>query len=110
VSTQVAILDNLRSLASGGISGTYAPVGTAFPAAVRLICITNNTDGDMIFTDDGINDKLFIPKGSFKLFDIGSNRTNNNTTYVIRQGTQFSVKQSTAPTTGSVYIEVILGN
>lgn len=110
MTTQVAELDNLRSLAFGSISGTYAAVGTPFTSAVRLVCFTNNTDGDMLFSNDGVNDKLFIPKGSFKLFDVSSNRNNNNVNYVFRTGTQFYVKQSTAPTTGSVYIEALLGN
>lgn len=110
MSTQVVVIDILRSLAAGSISGAFAAVGTPFTSAVRLICLTNNTDGDMFFSDDGINNKLFIPKGSFKLFDLASNKTNNNTTYVLRTGTQFYVKQSSAPTTGSVYIEALLGD
>lgn len=110
MSTQVATIDNLRSLAFGSISGTYAAVGTAFTSAVRLLCITNNTNGDMFFSTDGVNNMLFIPLGSFKLFDVASNSSNNNTYFVLRTGTQFYVKQSTAPTSGSVYIEAILGN
>jgi len=51
-SVQVAVLDTLRTLANGSISGTYAAVGTPFTSPVRLICFTNNTDGDMLFTDD----------------------------------------------------------
>ena len=107
-SSQVAIIDTLRSLGSGSISGTYAAVGSAFTSPVRIICITNNTDGDMLFTTDVTKDMLFIPKGSFKLFDLTTNGIGSY--FVLRVGTQFYVKQSTAPTTGSVYIEVILGS
>ena len=99
-----AIIDPLRSLAFGGISGTYAPVGPIFAFPVRLICITNNTDGDMIFTDDGVTDKLFIASFSFKLFDISSNAGNAAAHYALPMRTQISVKQSTAATKGSVYV------
>lgn len=107
--SQVVAFDNLRSLANGSISGTYAAVGTPFSSQVRLICLTNNTDGDMIFTINPLVDQLFIPRGSFKLFDLTSNRGLNNTIFVLQPGTQFYVKQSSAPTTGSVYLEAITG-
>jgi hypothetical protein len=98
----------LRSLANGSISGTYAAVGTAFLHPIQIICITNNTDGDMIFSfDGGVHDHLFIAKGSFKLFDLCTNKTGLSTQFSIPQGTIVYVKQSTAPTTGSVYMECI---
>lgn len=107
--SNVAIIDTLRTLAHGSISGSYAAVGSAAILPIRLICFTNNTDGDMLFTDDLTVDKLFVAKGSFKLFDITSNRDNYDSYMALRSGTQFYVKQSTAPSTGSVYIEIIYG-
>lgn len=107
--SEVVSINVLRSLASGSISGTYTAVGTAFTAPIRLICFTNNTDGDMFFSDDGINDKFFIPKGSFKLLDLTTNRSEIGNTFVIRVGVVFYVRQSTAPTMGAVYIEALNG-
>ena len=52
-----AFIDTLRSLGFAGISGAYATVGAPFDFQVRLICITNNTAGDMFFTDDNTVDK-----------------------------------------------------
>jgi len=106
---QVVQIDTVRTVAFGGISGSYAPVGTPFANPVRLICFTNTTDGDIFFSDDGINNKLFVPKGSFKLFDLNTNRYGNAEQWVFAAGTQFYVKQSTAPTLGSVYIECLWG-
>jgi hypothetical protein len=106
--SQIAEIDPLRSLAFGSISGTYAAVGIAFTHPVRVICITNNTDGDMVFSNDGITDKLFLAKGSFKLFDLNTNHDGGlNQGLKIRVGTVMYVKQVSAPTTGSVYIENI---
>lgn len=106
---QVVQIDNLRSLAFGSISGTYAAVGVPFLHPVRLICLTNTTDGDMLFSDDGVNDKLFIPAGGFKLFDLTTNRFNGAQYWVLPIHTQLYVKQSTAPTLGAVYIECLWG-
>ena len=107
-----AYFDTLRSLAFGGISGTYAPVGTAFTVNPRIICFTNLTNGDLILSDDSANSagKLILPAGGFKLFDIQSNMNpNTDDGFLLGIGTQIYVKQSTAPTSGSVYIEIVYG-
>jgi len=100
-------LDLLRSEAFGGISGAYVAVGIPFVFPVRLICFTNNTDGDMFFSNDGVNDNLFIPSNSFKLFDVTTNRNGNSPSLCFQTYTQFYVRQSTAPTKGAVYIECL---
>src|SRR5579872_4210742 len=105
--SQVATIDVLRTLAFGSISGTYAAVGGPLIFPTRLICFTNNTDGDMFFSDDGVNNQLFIAAGSFKLFDLNTNRLNQQQLWVFATGTQFYVKQSTAPSKGAVYIECL---
>jgi len=100
-------IDTLRSLAFGGISGTYAAVGTPLAHAWSIFCITNNTDGDMFFSVDGTNNNIFTPAYSFRLYDLSTNAPpiNVNDSLLMAVGTQFYVKQSTAPTVGSVYIE-----
>ncbi len=104
---QVATIDTLRTLGFAGISGSYAPVGTPLVFPTRLICFTNNTNGDVFFSIDGVNDQLFIAAGSFKLFDLNTNRLNQQQLWVFATHTQFYVKQSTAPTSGAVYIECL---
>jgi hypothetical protein len=96
---------------NGPIDGTYRAIGVSFAHPARLICITNNTDGDMLFSNDGVSDKLFIPAHSFKLFDLTTNRegVNNSSFFALPNGTIIYVKQSTAATTGAVYVEVIYG-
>ncbi len=108
MSAQRAVIDAFRTLGFAGISASYANVGTAFTHLMRLICVTNNTDGDMIFSTDGITDQLFVAAGSFKLFDISTNREANDQLY-LPAGTQFLVRQSTAPTKGAVYVEAVFG-
>ena len=107
--TTVALFDAYRTLNESAISGSFAAVGTPFTHMTRMVCITNNTDGDMIFSTDGVTSMLFVPKNSFKLFDITTNRQNNAPEWVIQSGTQWYVKQSTAPTTGDVYVESVYG-
>lgn len=103
-------LDTLRSLGFAGISAAYAAVGPALTVNTRVICITNNTAGDMIFSVDNTNasGQLFVAAGSFKLFDLQSNmNTRMDDQYVGPVGWQWYVKQVTAPVSGSVYIEVL---
>lgn len=103
-----AFFDEIRTLANGSISGTYAAVGTPTTVTVRAVCINNNTAGDMMFTDDNTKDKIFVKAGSYKLFDIQSNMNAQfDDKFVLPVGTQFYVKQITAPASGAVYIEIL---
>ncbi len=105
-----AHFDPLRTLNFSGISAAYAAVGTPTKHTIKGFCITNNTQGDMIFSDDNTVSagKWFVAKGSYKLYDIQSNmQAWFDDQFVLPVGTQFYVKQSTAPVSGDVYIEVL---
>lgn len=103
----VAHFDTLRSIAHGSISGSYAAIGSALTYPARIVKITNNTDGDMLISTDGINDMDFIPAHGFALYDLCTNQSLNGGSLQFPVGTVVSVKQSTAPTVGSVYLTVI---
>lgn len=106
--TQRAQLEPLRSLAFGSISGTYATVGTPLVNPSRIVCFTNDTEGNMIFSRDNsiVAGEVFVAAGSFKLFDITANhRPANQSDLAFETGTQWYVKQDEAPVSGSVYIE-----
>jgi hypothetical protein len=60
----------------------------------------------MYISDDGVNNKLRMPANSFVLFDFSSNKVRDDGLFV-SVGTQFYVKQVTAPSSGAVWIEVI---
>lgn len=110
MSAKKVYFDTLRSLAFGSISGTYAAVGSAATVNPRIICITNKTQGDMIFSVDNTNadGNLFVAAGSFKLFDLTTNEVQGkDDSFVIAKGTQWYVKQVTAPVSGAVYIEYL---
>jgi len=101
-----AIFEDIRSLGFAGISGAYATVGSATTHRIRSFCISNNTQGDLLFSLDGSSDQMFVPASSFRLYDIQSNiNPQKDDKYVLPIGSQFYVKQITAPTSGSVYIE-----
>lgn len=103
-------LDTLRTLDHTGISASYAAIGTAFSVLPRIICITNDTDGSIIVSDDPLNSsgKLYLPKGSFKLFDLTTNANSNyDDTVTLPLQMQLYVKQSTTVSSGIVTVEII---
>lgn len=110
-------IDRLRLLGNAGInSSTYTaiPYGDATGAAVtvnpRIICITNDTDNGIYFSDNGTVDKLYLPKATFKLFDLTANLDPNiDDQFVIAIGTIIYAKSAGALTTGAVYVEYIYG-
>jgi len=103
-----AFFEPLRSLGFAGISAAYAAVGTPTDHPIRVFCITNNTQGHMIFSLDPTNaaGDMFVAAGSYKLYDVQANiNPQFDDKYVFPVGTQFYVKQVTAPTSGDVYVE-----
>lgn len=105
----VARADSIRSLAFGGISGSYAPVGAPLSKNWSMFRITNNTNGDLFISFDGTTDNLFVPANGFVLYDLSTNAPPVSVTdnLVLAINTQFYAKQSSAPSTGSLYIEGI---
>lgn len=105
-----AFFEPLRTLAFGGISGSYAAVGGPLEHQVRAFCITNDTQGDMIFSLDNTltEGNMFVAAGSYKLYDVQANmNTQFDDKYVLAVGEQFYVKQVTAPVSGDVYVECL---
>jgi hypothetical protein len=106
--TNKAQVDVLRTLAFGSLAATFTPVGAPFSFQARIICFTNTTNEDVIFSMDGVTDQLIVPAGSFKLFDITMNhRPVNMDDFCFAIGTQWYVRYTAAPSSGAVYIEVV---
>lgn len=102
--SDVALFDNLRSLAFGSIGGTYTEITPSFEHVVRVINFDNGTNGDILVSLDGINDHLFMPANSLKVFDLTTNRSDYNSSWAFPKGTKIFIKQSLAPTSGSFYV------
>jgi hypothetical protein len=106
--TNKAQVDVLRTLAFGSIGATFVAVGGPFLYQARIICFTNTTTEDVIFSMDGVTDQLIVPAGSFKLFDITMNhRPVNMDDFCFAIGTQWYVRYLAVPGSGAVYIEVV---
>lgn len=99
----------LRTLAGGSITGSYAALGVPTIYSARIIAVTNNTDGDVFISTDGTTNMMFVPKTSFRVYDFGSNRFQQDESFYIPAGTQFYVKQSSATSSGALYIELVYG-
>lgn len=64
----------------------------------------------MIFSLDNTNaaGDMFVAAGSYKLYDVQANmNAQKDDKYVLAIGTQFYVKQVTAPVSGDVYVECL---
>ena len=103
------MLEPVRSLAFGSISGTYMGVGTPISNAARQFFIQNLTDQTLMFSFDGVNDHFPLPSEGFFLDDITSNKTSSQGFY-LAEGTRLYVRELTAaPMTGAVYFTVFYG-
>jgi hypothetical protein len=106
--TTKAQVDVLRTLAFGSVGASFTAVGNPQEYQARIICFTNTTNEDVIFSMDGVTDQLIVPAGSFKLFDITTNhRPVNMDDFSFPIGTQWYVKYASEPSLGAVYIEIV---
>lgn len=98
----VARFDAYRTLAFGSIGATYSQVGTATAHIMRIVHFVNNTNADVDFSFDGVNDNIFCSANSFVLYDLEANGID------LQVGTPFLVKYHTgAPTSGAVFVMTI---
>jgi hypothetical protein len=103
-----AFFEPVKTLGFAGIGGAYAPVGAVTTHTIRAFCITNNTEGDLYVTTNSSQDEMFLSKGTYKLYDVQANiNPQFDDKYVLEKGTQFYVKQITAPVSGAIYIECL---
>lgn len=104
--TRVAF-DAVREIAAVGIGAAYTAVGTSTSDYGRQIRIVSTLDEEVYISFDGTTDNLRMAEGSFILLDFVTNEVMNDG-FFLHVGTTFYVKRvSAAPTTGSLWIEVI---
>jgi hypothetical protein len=103
------LAETLRSIAYTGISGAYAPIGTALGHPERIIKLYNSTDADMYISFDGVNDNDILPSKGFVLLDVCANKTKDDGFYLGQDTVVWARQVAGAPTVGSVYLTVFYG-
>ena len=104
-----ANIDVLRSVAFGSITGSFVAFGSPLGHQTRMLRFVNDTDAGVFISTNGTDNMLYIPAGSFILYDVCTNREQQASTFVFAVGTQFYIKYNTAPSKNSVYLECIFG-
>ena len=101
--TEKVRIEDLRKLAFGAIGAGFAVVGPILTDDAEMACITNNTNVNLIVSIDGVKEQIIMIAGAYKLLDLRTNLKK------VGSRTQFWVKAEAAlPTSGSLYIEVII--
>ncbi len=104
----IAAFGNLRSVAFGSITSSYVAFGSALATPVVVVAFKNNTNGIILVSTDGTNDKLVYPGLSYGVYDLRTNAPEGDPFY-LPQALQFYVKYSgSAPTSGSFYMESVV--
>lgn len=106
--TKVAF-EAVREAAFGAITANYTAVGSATSDYVRIMAINNSTNEEVYISFDGTTNHLRLAANSFKLFDFTASSVHDDG-FFLSNRTIFYVKHlGVAPTSGSVWIEVIVG-
>lgn len=99
----------VREVAFGGIGAGYAALGTAVSDNVRMISISNATNADVYISFDGTTNHIRLAANSFKLFDFTANKVREDGFFLANQTTIYQKRVSGAPTSGSLWVEVVVG-
>jgi hypothetical protein len=100
--TQQLAYEQLRSINSSTLSGSYQAVGTSFAHPICIMKMVNNSTSLVTVSVDGVNDYDVLPATSFFLYDATTNASKRNDVLVFPQGTQIYVKGSAG--TGLIYL------
>lgn len=110
ITGQRARFDAVRTLAFGAIGVGYTALGSPLGNAGRMMYILNTTNASLMFSADpaAAVDHFALPSQGYIVFDIATNATEQDGLY-LTVGTQFWVKQISAPTSGDVYLTILYG-
>lgn len=81
----------IREIAAGSITTSYQPLGSVFTRDAFRVWMTNNTNGDIYLSTDGVTD--------MKKFPTQSGRANDDKTNDMfrKAGTQWYIRFDTSP-------------
>lgn len=102
----------VRSADFSVIGNVYMGLGTAMTRPIRMFLLQNMTNANMMFSFDGVNDHLPLPKLGYLVLDITANK-NLSQGYYLAEGTRVYVKKLTpadVPTLGKVYLTTFYGD
>ena len=81
----------IREIAAATVTGTYQVLGGVFTRDAFRLWITNNTNGDIYLSTDGVTNMKKLPATSGRALD---DKTND---MFRKQGTQWYIKYDVAP-------------
>ena len=102
-----ATFEAVREVAFGGIGANYTALGTAITDHARLIRIVNGTNDEVYISLDGSNDHIRMAANSFYIIDLASNKVRDDGMFLALGTTFYQKKVSGAPSSGSLWIEVL---
>lgn len=85
----------IREIAGTSVTTAYQVLGGVFTRDAFRLWMTNNTNGDIYLSTDGVTDMKKMPAFSGRAYD---DKTND---MYRKKGTQWYIRYQTAPTTPS---------
>ena len=81
----------IREIAAGSLTNSYQDLGGVFLQDAFRLWLTNNTNGDAYFSNDGFTNMIKMPAYTGRAYD---NKTNDS---FCKAGTQWQVKFDSVP-------------
>ena len=103
-----ARFEPIRIIEGTSISADLVAFGAPYNNPARIIDISNDTDQPVVISFDGINENVYCPAHSGRVYDFGSNRQANSDQFDQPKETQLYVASFDAdPSLGNVVVGII---
>lgn len=99
-----------RTIAAASIVANYSLIGSVFTHPISILYIYNDTDGDLWFSLDGVENGFAMKAGTQEPFYVTSNTKKADPGLFIAASDGVYVKRLDTPTTGSVYVSALYGS
>lgn len=100
--------ESLIEIAFGDITDTYVAFGDPYNNPIRIFDIFNDTDEPIMISFNGINDNIYCPAHSGRVYDYAANKQANADQLEQAKFTQAYIKYyADAPTLGGVFLGAI---
>lgn len=100
--------EELRSVSALDVSADYEGVGLPFENPVRILKVTNLTNGNILVSFNGIDDHDVAPANGAYVYDYGTNRSSSGSLLEQSAFDRMYIKaEAGLPDTGTFYVTVI---
>ncbi len=102
------VFEPVREVDFGGIGAAYSTLGAVLGDNARIIGFSNSTDAEVYISLDGVIDHIRLAANSFQLYDLTTNKVQDDGYFLPNRTQIYQMRVAGAPTSGSLWATVVV--